>query len=64
MAFDHGCDKGLRAIEVSHLIAPNVTRLALRRGAYLRSYAYEFIRQFAPELQRADIERALNEGGG
>lgn len=63
MAFDHGRDKGLRAIEVSHLIAPNVTRLALRRGAYLRSYTYEFIRQFAPELQRADIERALSEGG-
>lgn len=62
MAFDHGRDKGLRAIEVSHLIAPNVTRLAVRRGAYLRSYAYDFIRQFAPELQRADIERALNEG--
>jgi LysR family cys regulon transcriptional activator len=63
MAFDHGRDKGLRAIEVSHLIAPNVTRLAVRRGAYLRSYTYSFIQQFAPELRRADIERALNEGG-
>jgi LysR family cys regulon transcriptional activator len=59
MAFDHGRDKGLRAIEASHLFAPNVTRLALRRGAYLRSYAYHFIERFAPGVTRADIERAL-----
>lgn len=60
MAFDHGRDKGLRAVEASHLFAANVTRLAVRRGAYLRSYAYHFIAQFAPELKRADIERALS----
>jgi LysR family cys regulon transcriptional activator len=34
--------------------------LALRRGAYLRSYAYRFIEQFAPELKRADIDRAVH----
>jgi len=60
MAFDHGRDKGLRAVEASHLFAPNVTRLAVRRGAYLRSYAYHFIEQFAPEVSRADIDRALD----
>jgi LysR family cys regulon transcriptional activator len=60
MAFDHGRDKGLRAVEASHLFAPNVTRLAVRRGAYLRSYAYRFMEQFAPELSRADIDRAVN----
>lgn len=60
MAFDHGRDKGLRAVEASHLFAANVTRLAVRRGAYLRTYAYHFISQFAPELKRADIERALS----
>jgi LysR family cys regulon transcriptional activator len=59
MAFDHGRDKGLRAIEASHLFAQNTTRLAVRRGAYLRQYAYEFIAQFAPELKRGDIEQAL-----
>ena len=59
MAFDHGRDKGLRAVEASHLFAPNVTRLALRRGAYLRAYAYRFIEQFAPGLTRADIDRAM-----
>jgi LysR family cys regulon transcriptional activator len=59
MAFDHGRDKGLRAIEASHLFAVNTTRLAVRRGAYLRTYAYEFIQQFAPELTRKAIEQAL-----
>ena len=53
---------GLRAIEASHLFAPNVTRLAVRRGAYLRSYTYDFIMRFAPELKRSDIENALNPG--
>ncbi|HEU4372572.1 MAG TPA: CysB family HTH-type transcriptional regulator [Telluria sp.] len=60
MAFDHGRDKGLRAVEASHLFAQNVTRLAVRRGAYLRSYAYQFIEQFAPALTRAEVDRAMN----
>ena len=60
MAFDHGRDKGLRAVEASHLFAPNVTRLAVRRGAYLREYAYRFISQFAPDVTHADVEKALS----
>jgi LysR family cys regulon transcriptional activator len=59
MAFDHGRDKGLRAVEASHLFAANTTRLAVRRGAYLRAYAYDFILRFAPELTRRDIDLAL-----
>jgi LysR family cys regulon transcriptional activator len=59
MAFDHGRDKGLRAVEASHLFAVNTTRLAVRRGAYLRSYALEFIQQFAPELSQSDIQQVL-----
>lgn len=60
MAVEHNRAAGLRVIEAEHLFAPNVTRLAVRRGAYLRSYTYEFIGQFAPDLQRAVIEAALN----
>lgn len=62
MAIEHNRTNGLRAIEAAHLFAPNVTRLAVRRGAYLRSYTYEFILRFAPELKRSDIENALNPG--
>ncbi|MDB5763056.1 MAG: transcriptional regulator [Herminiimonas sp.] len=63
MAIEHNHGKGLQAIEATHLFAPNVTRLAVRRGAYLRSYTYDFILQFAPELKRSDIENALSAGG-
>jgi LysR family cys regulon transcriptional activator len=62
MAIEHSRASGLQAIEAVHLFAPNVTRLAVRRGAYLRSYTYEFILRFAPELRRRDIENALNPG--
>lgn len=60
MAIGHGA-KQLQAIEVPHLFAPNITRLAVRKGAYLRTYAYSFIQQFAPELTRAEIDAAINE---
>jgi LysR family cys regulon transcriptional activator len=59
MAFDHGRDKGLRAIEASHLFAQNVTRLAVRRGTYLRAYAFHFIERFAQGYTRSDIEKAI-----
>jgi LysR family cys regulon transcriptional activator len=60
MAIGHSGHQ-LRAIDVPHLFAPNVTRLAVRKGGYLRAYAYEFIMQFAPELSRDDINAAINE---
>jgi LysR family cys regulon transcriptional activator len=62
MAIESTRSSGMQAIEAAHLFAPNVTRLAVRRGAYLRSYTYEFILRFAPELRRRDIENALNPG--
>lgn len=59
MAIEHHRNSGLRVLEATHLFAPNVTRLAVRRGAYLRSYTCDFILQFAPGLRRADIEQAM-----
>ncbi|MBI1771334.1 MAG: CysB family HTH-type transcriptional regulator [Burkholderiales bacterium] len=52
---------GLRTIAASHLFASNVTRLAVRRGAYLRAYTYEFIQQFAPNLDRDEVRQAVSE---
>ncbi|HZW13182.1 MAG TPA: CysB family HTH-type transcriptional regulator [Noviherbaspirillum sp.] len=63
MAVEHNRAPGLQALEATHLFAPNVTRLAVRRGAYLRSYTYEFILRFAPGLRRMDVVNALNPGG-
>lgn len=59
MAVEQGFHTGLRHIEAAGLFAANVTRLAVRRGAYLRSYTYDFIQQFAPQLTRKEIQTAL-----
>jgi LysR family transcriptional regulator, cys regulon transcriptional activator len=59
MAIEQNRGDVLRVIDASHLFATNVTRLAVRRGAYLRSYAFDFIQQFAPSLKREDIDAAL-----
>lgn len=60
MAINDGRHGGLHAIEAGHLFARNVTRLAVRRGTYLRSYALEFILRFAPSLDRAQIQEAVS----
>jgi LysR family cys regulon transcriptional activator len=59
MAFDPKRDTCLRAIDASHLFESSTTRLGIKRGAYLRRYAYEFIELFAPHLPRAIIEREV-----
>jgi DNA-binding transcriptional LysR family regulator len=59
MAFDARRDRGLRALDASHLFKSNTTRIAVRRGAYLRGYVYAFIELFSPQLGRAVIDAAL-----
>jgi len=59
MAFDPKRDANLRAIDASHLFESSTTRLGIKRNAYLRRYAYEFIELFAPHLPRATVERAV-----
>lgn len=59
MAFDAKRDRGLRALDASHLFKSNMTRIAIRRGAYLRGYAYAFIELFSPQLSREVIDAAL-----
>ncbi len=59
MAFDPKRDRSLRAIDAGHLFESSTTRLGIKRGAYLRRYAYEFIELFAPHLPRAVVERAV-----
>jgi len=58
MAFDAKRDRSLRAIDASHLFESSTTRLGIKRGAWLRRYAYDFIEFFAPHLPRALVERA------
>lgn len=64
IAYDEERDRHLHAIDGRHLFAPNLTRLAVRRGAFLRAYAYSFIEAFAPPLTRQVVEPALRSGEG
>jgi len=64
MAFDAKRDRGLRAIDASHLFESSTTRLGIKRGAWLRGYAYDFIEHFAPHLPRALVERAARGDSG
>ncbi|MET3106190.1 LysR family cys regulon transcriptional activator [Oxalobacteraceae bacterium GrIS 2.11] len=59
MAFDAERDKNLRAIPVGNLFGMNVSRIALKQGAYLRSYVYTFIELLAPTLNRKLIDQVL-----
>lgn len=58
IAFDEERDTHLRAIDARNLFPINTTSVGLRRGGLLRSFAYEFIRLFAPHLERAILESA------
>ena len=64
IAFDEERDLHLRAIDARHLFATNMTRLAIRRGSYLRDYVYTFITTFAPPLTQALVQRALQSAPG
>jgi DNA-binding transcriptional LysR family regulator len=59
IAFEEVRDRHLRKIDAGHLFAERTTFLALREGAYLRSFAYDFIEMFTPALDRARVDRAL-----
>lgn len=62
MAYDPERDPHLRAVEAGALFGVQVTRLAVRRGAWLRGFVYAFIESFAPTLTRAVIDTALQQG--
>ena len=59
IAYDDERDAHLTAIDARHLFASNMTRLALRRGAFLRGYVYAFVQSFASPLTREVIEQAM-----
>jgi len=59
VAFDEKRDRHLRAIAAGHLFGTMTTRVAVRRGAALRGFAYTFIELFSPQLTRKLIDTAL-----
>ncbi|MGH8765889.1 MAG: HTH-type transcriptional regulator CysB [Burkholderiales bacterium] len=59
MGFDPKRDRGLHALDASHLFESSTTRLGIKRGAWLRSFAYDFIEMFAPRLSRSLVEKTI-----
>ena len=52
-------DSRLRLLNGDHLFPANVTRIAVRRGHYLRGFAYRFIELCSPELTQGVIQSGI-----
>ncbi len=48
---------------VGHLFGQNVTRIAFKRGAYLRNFVYSFAETLSDRLSRALITQVMTGGG-
>ncbi|MBB3177440.1 CysB family HTH-type transcriptional regulator [Variovorax sp. Sphag1AA] len=59
IAYEAERDTQLRALDAGELFGIHLTKLAVRRGSYLRGYVHAFIESFAPTLSRETVEKAL-----
>ena len=57
---DDPADGGLVAQPVGHLFGRNTSRIAFKRGAYLRQFVYAFAELLSDRLTRPLIERAMS----
>lgn len=63
MAFQPGREGDLRLLDSAHLFPANTTRIAVRRGHYLRGFAYRFIEMCSPALTEATIRSSIAPAG-
>ena len=59
LAYNAARDVHLTAISAGHLFGTNLSRVALKEGAYLRGYVFTFIELLAPSLPRKLVEQVL-----
>ena len=59
MAYNPKRDAPLKLIDTGHLFEPNTTVIAVRRGSYLRTYAYRFIELCSPALPEKVVKAAV-----
>ena len=64
MAIQPQTDKDLVVKPAWDLFGQNLTRVAFRRGAYLRQFVLDFAQLLSPELNAANIHKALAEKPG
>jgi LysR family cys regulon transcriptional activator len=50
---------GLAMLPCGHLFGPNLTRLAVKQGAYLRGFVYSFIELLTPDWDKRRLEEAF-----
>lgn len=58
MAIDQVLDQDLVALDASHLFDASTTKIGFRKGAFLRTYMYDFMERFAPHLTKDVVEKA------
>jgi LysR family cys regulon transcriptional activator len=63
MAFQPGREGELRQLDCSHLFPVNTTRIAVRRGHYLRGFAYRFIEMCSPTLDETTVRSSIAPAG-
>jgi LysR family transcriptional regulator, cys regulon transcriptional activator len=63
MATARAKEEGLEAIDAGHLFATQTTRLAFKRGAWLRGFTVAFIQFFSPHTSREDLAALAGAGG-
>ena len=59
-----GAKSDLMVRPAGHLFGQNVTRVAFKRGAYLRHFVFAFAELLSERLTRALIEQAMAERPG
>ncbi|ALT78380.1 CysB family HTH-type transcriptional regulator [Paucibacter sp. KCTC 42545] len=62
MAFEpkrDGGEQGLQLLNATHLFKANTTRIALKRGHYLRGFAYRFLQECVADLSEDTVKAAL-----
>jgi LysR family cys regulon transcriptional activator len=64
MAYNPKRDSALRLIDGADLFEPNTTVIAVRRGSYLRTYAYRFIELCSPALPEKVVKAAVMADAG
>jgi LysR family cys regulon transcriptional activator len=59
MAFEAERDKGLRLLDSTQLFPLTTSRIAVRRGRFLRTFAYRFIKLCSPDLTEGDVRSRI-----
>lgn len=61
MAYNANRDAGLTLLDTSHLFPKSTSRIALRRGRFLRGFAYRFLALCTPELTEKVVKEGIAE---